>query len=165
MSAANVAVDGSGAPASSPRRKSAVSVWIPVAILVVGAPLGAFGAVSLANYYVDHTSVTITSGAWAISPPGMTTTYYLAACGWGGATSCPGHVHPGAPFSTSFYLGGSYAGENLSLVVPAPFRLVSSEPSLPTTVPSSGIEVAVVLGLPTTGGQYSFLGTIGLDAA
>ena len=141
---------------SPPRRFRDVPWWVVVLIVLVAAPLAGAGTFSLAGYVVDHTTVTVDSVTWAVSVGG--TTEYWISCG-GGEGNCPMHVKPGSEYATTVFAAGFFAGKNLTLSVPGPFRIVSTDPALPAPVPPNGLTVSVDLGLPSTAGEYSCLGT------
>ncbi len=128
-----------------------------VLVVLVAAPLAGAGLLSLANYAVDRTTVTVGSVIWAV-PVGGTTEYWIS-CG-PGAGNCPTHATPGSEFSTTFVASGYFAGKNLTLSVAEPFRIVSTVPGLPVAVPPSGLTVSVELALPSAPGTYSCLGTV-----
>ncbi len=141
---------------SPPRRFRDVPWWVPVLVFLVAAPLAGAGTLSLVGYVVDHTTVTVNSVTWAVSVGGATE--YWISCG-GGEGNCPTHAKLGSEYATTFVASGYFAGKNLTLSVPGPFRIVSTDPALPVMVPPNGITVSVDLGLPSTAGEYSCLGT------
>jgi hypothetical protein len=140
------------------RRFRAVPLWVPFVIVMLASPFITAGVFAAGNYITEHTTVTVDSGAWAVSVGAGTE--YIPLCGWGGSSNCPWHVNPGSDYTTSVLVSGYFAGKNASLSAPSPFRLLSTEPSLPALVPPSGLVITVDLGLPSSPGEYSFLGTV-----
>jgi hypothetical protein len=139
------------------RRLRDVPAWVPIVIVIVASPLITLGAFAVADYIVEHTTVTVDSATWAIPVGGGTE--YIISCG-PGWSSCPQHVKPGSDYMTSIFVSGYFAGKNVTLSAPSPFRLLSTDPSLPVLVPPSGLVITMDLGLPSSPGEYTFLGTV-----
>ena len=148
-------------PAAAPkkRRLGKVPIWGWILIAIVASSLFSLGVPAIQNYVVDHTTVSVSSGAWAVPVGGGQE--YSPMCGWGGVDGgCPSRVSPGSDYATSISLSSYFAGKNVALSAPSPFRILSTNPTLPVQIPSSGITISVDLGLPSTPGVYSFLGTV-----
>jgi len=131
---------------------------VPFVVAIAMSPLVTFGVFAIGNYITNTTTVTIDHAAWAVPVGG--TIEYIPMCGFGSTVNCPYHVRPGSDFSAPIYVSGYFLGRNVSLSAPAPFSLVSTDPTLPTLVPSTGLMVTVDLGLPSTSGEYSFTGNV-----
>ena len=134
-----------------------IPTWVLIVIVVVAGPLATLGVFSVGSYITDHTTVTIDSVAWAVNVSGATE--YIISCG-GGQGTCPQQVKPGSDYATTIFVSGYFAGKNVSLSAPSPFRLLSTNPDLPVLVPSSGLAIMVDLGLPSSPGEYTFLGMV-----
>jgi hypothetical protein len=133
--------------------------WLVVLLVLITGPLAGYGAVSAANYYIAHTTVSVDLVSWAIPEPGGGALYDIE-CQANTGNDCPQHVPPGSTYSGTVSVSGYYEGKNVSLRAPSPFRLVSTDPGLPVRVPASGVDITVVLGLPTSAGEYSFTGNM-----
>jgi hypothetical protein len=142
----------------SSRRRFPVSAWVVVAL--VACSLAASGAVALGNYVVARTTVSVSSVAWDIVVNGTPVQGYWISCQPWMPTVCPDKVSPDSTFNSTLPIYGSmFVGAELSLVVTGPFHLVSTTPSLPLTVPPQGLTLSYELALPSSAGQYDFLGT------
>jgi hypothetical protein len=150
---------------------------VPLLIVFIGVAISSLlvipGVFAVGNYIEDITTITITNVAWDVVLHGEDQHEYTIACqsdltGGGlfgvsspmptGINPCPYRAHPGSDYNASFYVGSFYRNSTMTLVTPAPFELISTTPSLPAPVPSGGFELTVELKLPTTAGQYTFLG-------
>jgi hypothetical protein len=133
--------------------------WVLIVIAILAVLLVPLGVFAVANYITNQTTVTIDDMAWALTyAPGATG--YLPICGFGGTGNCPSHVHPGSDFTGSVLISGYYAGKNVGLSAPSPFRLISTDPTLPAVVSAPGLLISVDLQLPQSAGEYSFTGTV-----
>lgn len=110
---------------------------------------------SATSYYVAHTTVSIDVVAWAFPQHYG----YAIECDSGG-NPCPGDVAPDSNSSGLISVSGYFEGKNISLLAPAPFHLISTDPVLPVPVPAAGVDITVVLGLPSSPGEYSFTGNV-----
>jgi len=140
------------------RHRRQVPTWALVLVLLVACPLAAYGVFDLANFVVNATTVTVTTGAWSVPVGGSVE--YSPMCGWGVADGCPYHVAPGSTYVTTLELSPYFEGRSVTLSVPGPFRLVSTSPSLPASIPAGGLDITITLSLPSTPGEYSFLGSV-----
>lgn len=147
---------------SSPRRGVRhalvrIPTWVLIVSLVIAIPLVASGVLAVADYVVEHTTVTVDAVSWAVNVSG--TTEYSISCG-PGYVSCPYHVKPGSEYSTSLVISPFFAGKSVSLSVPPPFQLVAPAPGVWSPVGSDGLVIPVTLQLPGSPGEYSLTGTI-----
>jgi len=140
------------------RHRRPMPTWALVLVLLVACPLATYGVFSLANLVVNATTVTVTTGAWGVPVGGSIE--YSPMCGWGGTDGCPYHVAPGSTYVTTLELSPYFEGRSVTLSVPSPFRLVSTSPTLPASVPAGGLDITITLSLPSTSGEYSFLGSV-----
>ncbi|MFZ0829559.1 MAG: hypothetical protein WCB18_02675 [Thermoplasmata archaeon] len=142
---------------SKKRRVRSTPLWVLVVIPLLAGPLAIFGVFAIGSYITEHTTVTIDAASWTIPVGGGTE--YLLSCG-PGVGSCPQDVKPGSDYTTSIFVSGYFAGKSVNLAAPSPFRLLGTEPYLPVPVPPTGLVITVDLGLPSSPGEYSFLGTV-----
>lgn len=142
------------APAKT-RGSRILRAWAPVIVAIAPGPVLTFGVFSVGNYITDHTTVTIGEVSWQVNVSGAPE--YFVSCQF---TSCPQQVAPGTEYRTSVDISGYFSGKTVRLEAPGPFRLVSTDPTLPTTVPAYGLVVAVVIALPSTAGDYTCLGAV-----
>lgn len=146
-----------GAPQRSPRRQ--FPLWAMVVALVAVGLLIVPAVFTIGDYVVAHTTVTVDLVSWGVSINGQS--WSQVSCqGSGGFGGCPYHVKPGSVYTTAVYFGAYYAGRNVTLFAPSPFSIASTSPSLPASIPASGISVTVHLALPSAPGEYSFTGNV-----
>jgi len=158
-----VSPTGSPFPVDRPKKRRLRDApgWVLIALAFLASMLVVLGGLAVANYVTDQTTVTINEMAWEFNyAPGVAG--YLPICGFGGVGigGCPYRAHPGSDFTGSLMISGGYVGKNVSLSVPSPFRLISTDPTLPIAVPPSGLDIAFELQLPTSAGEYAFIGTL-----
>lgn len=148
-----------GAPAPTTRsarrrkyRDAALVVGLVAAVLVAGP-----ATFALLGYYTAQTTVTVTLVSWRLPP--FNGTFVGSDVS---RQQCATRARPGSTYASSVYL--SYGtGQNVSLSAPGPFALVSTSPTLPSPVPSGGLQISFVLRYPETPGTYSFTGSIVLS--
>jgi hypothetical protein len=133
---------------------------VPIVIAVLAGQLILWGVFAVGDYIEDTSTVTVTLVSWGLSEHGQPVFGYLIECqSPGGAPSCPYRVSPGSDYTSILLISGFFANGTLTLETPSPFRLVSTTPVLPLVVPAGGVDLTVVLELPSTAGEYSFTGT------
>jgi hypothetical protein len=135
--------------------------WVLIAIAILAGMLIVLGVFAVANYTADQTTVTIDEMVWEFTYA-QGATGYLPICGFGGGefSSCPVRAPPGSDYTGSLLISGYFAGKNVSLSAPSPFRLISTNPTLPVLVTPSGLDITFELQLPTSAGEYSFIGSL-----
>jgi hypothetical protein len=135
---------------------------IPDWVVVVVGVVGVIGAGVLGNeigaYYISHTTVTVSIISWGL--PSMNGSVYAWAVECQ-QEACPTQAHPGSTYTGSIFLSGFWGtGGNVTLTTPAPFTLVSTEPTLPAVLPAGGLTISIELKLPSAAGTYSFTGQV-----
>ena len=147
------------APGSSPkgRRRRSVPDWVVVVVGLVAVVLAGPAVFAIGDYYVAHTTVTVALVSWALPPVNGTSYGYLIEC----QGNCPTQAHPGSTYTGTVYIEG-FRG-NVTLEVPAPFALVSTDPTLPAPIPPTGLPLSIELKIPSSPGTYSFTGQIELS--
>ncbi|MGD0589153.1 MAG: hypothetical protein ABSA63_10265 [Thermoplasmata archaeon] len=126
---------------------------------MAASPFITAGVFAIGDYITAHTTVTVDLVSWAVTFGGETE--YIVSCQTIGSFGpCPHEVKPGSDYSTSVYISGYFAGKNVSLSAPSPFRLGSTYPVLPVLVPDFGVTISVNLTLPSSPGEYSFTGAV-----
>ena len=137
------------------RRFRSVPSWVPIVIVLAAAPFLTFGVLGVANFIQEHTTVSLGYVSWEMNVSGAPE--YLVSCQ---QQSCPQHAAPGSDYTSTIFVSGYFAGKNVTLSAPSPFRLLSTIPTLPALVPGAGLTITVVLGLPSTAGDYNCLGLV-----
>ena len=134
--------------------------WAIVVIVAVSVTAAAGVGTEFGQYYVTHTTVTIDLISWALPPINGTLLGYAIWCQSLSSPACPTQVQPGSTYTGTVSLMG-FEG-NVTVVVPSPFALVSTHPSLPASMPRApaGLSLTIELKLPSVAGTYSFTGEI-----
>ena len=134
--------------------------WAVVVIVAVSVTAAAGAGSEIGQYYVAHTTVTVNLISWALPPVNGSFLGYAISCQSFSSPACPTQVHPGSTYSGTIDLTG-FSG-SVTLAVPSPFTLVSTDPQLPLTMPPApgGVSLTFELKLPSSPGTYSFTGEI-----